>query len=83
MRRARERQSIELFLVALSMFAVVLTVVWSDWIELLFRVDPDQGNGSLEWLIVAISGLNTIAFSILVGKGLRRSHATAAEISAR
>jgi hypothetical protein len=31
----------------------LLTLVWPDWIELIFRVDPDGGNGTLEWAIVA------------------------------
>ncbi len=30
----------------------VLTLAQRDWIEFVFGVDPDQGNGTLEWLIV-------------------------------
>ena len=29
-------------------------VFWHDWIEIIFGVDPDQGNGSAEWLVVVI-----------------------------
>jgi hypothetical protein len=32
----------------------VATLVWNDWIELLFKVDPDAGDGSLEKAIVAV-----------------------------
>jgi hypothetical protein len=32
----------------------MVTLVWRDWIEIVFRVEPDGGNGSLEWWIVAI-----------------------------
>jgi hypothetical protein len=34
---------------ALGLFAV--TLVWNDWIELVFKVDPDAGNGSLEYFV--------------------------------
>ncbi len=30
----------------------VVTLFWRDWIEIIFNVDPDQGNGLLEWSIV-------------------------------
>jgi hypothetical protein len=30
----------------------VLTIIWPDWIEALTGYDPDQHNGTVEWLIV-------------------------------
>jgi drug/metabolite transporter (DMT)-like permease len=32
----------------------LLTLVWQDWIEAIFRVDPDHGNGSAEWIAVVV-----------------------------
>jgi hypothetical protein len=38
--------------VALSGLALTfVTLIWNEWIELVFRVDPDAGNGSAEILV--------------------------------
>ena len=42
---------------------LVLTLVTRDWIEAVFGVDPDQHNGSLEWLLVAVLLAATLALS--------------------
>jgi len=41
----------------------VVTAIWSNWIELVFRVDPDHGNGILEWGIVIALGLSPLVLS--------------------
>ena len=43
----------------------VITLAWHDWIEIIFNVDPDQGNGFLEWSIVGALLVVTMALLIL------------------
>jgi hypothetical protein len=35
-------------------FLGLLTIVWHDWIESVFGVDPDHGSGSAEWIAVVV-----------------------------
>lgn len=51
--RMTRRFKLEAGLAILSGLLFLITLVWKDWIEIVFRVDPDQGSGSLEWAIVA------------------------------
>jgi hypothetical protein len=55
MRHVRRRFWIEVALAAGSAAALLATLLWREWIELVFHVDPDGGSGALEWLIVAVS----------------------------
>ena len=45
------------------LFAV--TILVPDWIEAVFGVDPDMGNGELEWAIVVAAGLLSLLFAAL------------------
>ncbi|MDR2986943.1 MAG: hypothetical protein LBV34_19105, partial [Nocardiopsaceae bacterium] len=49
----------------------ILTAVWPEWIEGLFGFDPDGGNGSAEWLIVAVLAVAAIAVAALARRDLR------------
>ena len=49
----RARFWFELALASFSGFLTVLTLFWRDWIEALLMFDPDHGDGSVEWMIVA------------------------------
>jgi hypothetical protein len=46
----------------------VVTIFWRDWIEALTGWDPDQHNGSAEWLIVA----SLLAVAVAAGAVARR-----------
>jgi hypothetical protein len=50
----------------------VLTFVWRDWIEAVFRVDPDRHSGALEWAIVAVLVAAFATFTVRV-QVLRRA----------
>jgi hypothetical protein len=56
---------------ALLGVATILTAVWPTWIEGLFRLDPDGGNGKAEWLVVAVLAVATVAAAALARRDLR------------
>jgi hypothetical protein len=49
----RSRFWLESALGCASATLLLLTALRPDWIEMVFRIDPDQHSGSLEWAIVA------------------------------
>jgi glucan phosphoethanolaminetransferase (alkaline phosphatase superfamily) len=63
---------IETTLAAASSFLSVLTLVSREWIEAVFRVDPDQHSGALEWAIVAALVITTVVFGLLARSEWRR-----------
>jgi hypothetical protein len=73
MRGVRRRFWVELAFAIVSVFLVLLTLVWRDWIEEVFGVDPDGGNGSLEWLIAVAFVAAAIAFCAGARREWRRT----------
>ena len=63
--RVRRRCWVECILACLSGSLAVVTLVWHNWIELLFGVEPDGGDGSFEWAVVVFLLLVTVVFSAL------------------
>ncbi len=59
--RLRPRFWVETVMSMSSFVFAMLTLLWKDWIELVFRVDPDQHSGSLEMTIV----LSAIAITVI------------------
>jgi hypothetical protein len=53
-RHVRARFWAEALMVSLSGLLFVVTLIWRQWIEVVFGVDPDHHSGSFEWAIVAV-----------------------------
>ena len=68
-RRLSAQFWIELTFAAASAFLTVLTMVWPDWIEGLFGLDPDGGSGSSEWGITLAFIVATVALAALTQSG--------------
>ena len=66
------RLKVELGLATASFVLMLVTLVWRDWIETVFRVDPDHGNGSFEWIVVAALAVATLVFALLARVEWRR-----------
>jgi hypothetical protein len=56
---------IESVLAAVTAILFLLTLVWREWIEAVFKVDPDGGDGSLEWAIVAVLFAASVTLSVM------------------
>ena len=64
---------IELGLAGSSAFLAIITLLWPDWIEIVFNIDPDMGNGSLERAIVGLSFVLAVACFALAHREWRRA----------
>jgi hypothetical protein len=41
-----------------------ITLFWHDWIEAVFRINPDSDGGSAEWLMVLVLLFVTVALAV-------------------
>lgn len=64
------RVRIEIVLSALLGTATTVTALWPAWIEGLFGFDPDGGNGTAEWWIVAVLAVITVGAATLARRDL-------------
>jgi hypothetical protein len=58
-----------------GIFLGLLTLVWHDWIEGIFGVDPDHGNGSAEWIAVVVLLAVGAAAGMFARRRWLRAHA--------
>lgn len=75
MLRMTRRFQVEATLGCLSAFLFVVTLTWSDWIEVVFGIDPDRGSGALEWVIVAVTALAALTSGALARAEWKRATA--------
>ncbi len=68
----------ETSLAILTTILFVVTLVWRDWIELIFKVDPDNLNGGIELLIVGALLVITLVLFSLASFEWRRARVTTA-----
>jgi DMSO/TMAO reductase YedYZ heme-binding membrane subunit len=51
----------------------IVTLFWRDWIEAIFGIDPDKGNGAAEWLSVLILLIVSLALAAVARIEWRRA----------
>jgi undecaprenyl pyrophosphate phosphatase UppP len=64
----RVRARLETAVALLAGVLGIVTIFWHDWIEILTGRDPDQHNGSVEWILVVA----LLAVAVAAGLAARR-----------
>jgi hypothetical protein len=69
------RARLEFALAAVFAVLAILTALIPDWIEVVFRIEPDAGSSALEWVVVLAFGALALSAALL---GRRHYRAAAA-----
>ena len=70
---------VEIVLGSATAILAIITAIWHEWIEIIFGVDPDSGNGALEWGIVTALAAATVLLGLLARAEWKHAMAGAAE----
>jgi hypothetical protein len=70
---------IETALAVVAAALAVVTFIWPMWIEAVFSVDPDGGDGTTEWWVVGLFALVAVTTAMLARRDYRRARGLAAE----
>jgi hypothetical protein len=73
----RARFWLEAVLATLTTALFILTLISRDWIERIFHVEPDAGSGALEWLIVTVLLVASLALIVAARTEWRRAQTAA------
>jgi undecaprenyl pyrophosphate phosphatase UppP len=68
LRRSKIRVRLEVTVALCAGILGILTIFWHDWIEVLTGWDPDQHNGTVEWVVV----VGLLAVAVVMGLVARR-----------
>jgi hypothetical protein len=77
-REVRVRFWVEAGTAGLTAFLLVGTLLWAQWIEVVFRLDPDGGSGAAERGVVAVLAAVSAASWLAARAEWRRSPIQAA-----
>jgi hypothetical protein len=83
MLRPRRRFWAELASATVSGVLFAVTLAWHDWIELVTGRDPDQHNGSLEWVVVTAAFVVAVGLAVAARAEWRRRAAAPSAAGAR
>ena len=64
-RRLVIRMSVEGVIAVIAAIVAIVTLIQPQWIERITGLDPDQGSGTAEWLVVAVLALIAVLFAVL------------------
>ena len=56
-----------------TVILAAVTLVWPEWIEAVFGVDPDGGSGAAEVAVVGVLAIITLALAGAAGREWRRA----------
>ena len=76
--RLARRARLQLSFMIISLGLTVLAAVVPAWIEEFTSLEPDGGNGALEWLLAVIFGTVSIVFGVLTYRTRRQLAAVTA-----
>lgn len=71
--RNRTAFSVEVLVALGAAVGAILAVILPQWIETVFRLDPDGGDGSAEWLIPVLLAVVAVLMSVVARIQWRRS----------